>query len=242
MTSRLSIVTAWLVTGHAILAGMFWLLLSVPESNVAMLIVSALLVVALAVGFGIVEGGALLIWSGERSVRSVALRALSTMPGVWLGLLLFVVAWLLVAHLSTSWQGHRGEIDAWLMAQFGWAETAKLHAATRWVFRFLSDVVGLSLALSLAARIVYRGLRSAAQFGCVRHALSPRTLFLLMGILLLFLWLPWRAVDWRLAGLSPNWQETTFVAVKLGVLYLLGNVGWALALHLTSSHLTPRAR
>jgi hypothetical protein len=37
-------------------------------------------------------------------------------------------------------------------------------------------------------------------------------------------------VDWRPAWLAPNWQETTFVVLKLGTLYLLANIGWALVL------------
>jgi hypothetical protein len=53
---------------------------------------------------------------------------------------------------------------------------------------------------------------------------------MLTGILVVFLWLPWQGVAWRPAWLSPNWQETVFVTAKLGVLFLVAKVGWALAL------------
>jgi len=51
MTSRLFAITAWLASGHAVLFGLFWLLLAIPESNVAMLVASALIVVLMIVLF-----------------------------------------------------------------------------------------------------------------------------------------------------------------------------------------------
>jgi hypothetical protein len=47
MIARLSAITAWLTVGHALLAALFWLLLTVPESNVVMLGASAALAVAM---------------------------------------------------------------------------------------------------------------------------------------------------------------------------------------------------
>jgi hypothetical protein len=245
MITRLSAITAWLAAGHASVFALFWLLLSVPESNAVMLVASALGAAGVAFVFGLVEGGGLVAWDRAVSVRDVPRRALRALPGVWVGALLFVVCWYLVAHAAAWWQLHSGETDAWLMAQFGWSETAKLHAAARWVFAFASDVLGLSLALSLASSIVHGGMRQAIRPAWLRGACSPRRLATLTAILLVFLWLPWQGVNWRPSWLAPNWQETTFVVVKLGALFLVANVGWALVLgltYLTSSHLRPALR
>jgi hypothetical protein len=64
----------------------------------------------------------------------------------------------------------------------------------------------------------------------LRDAVSLRRLLTLAGILVVFFWLPWLAAAWRPAWLAPNWQETTFVVLKLGGLYLLANLGSALVL------------
>jgi hypothetical protein len=232
MIRRLSFVTAWLAAGHALLFALFWVLLSVPESNVTMLIASALVAALLAFVFGIVEGGAIAAWETETRVRDLPRRSLAALPGAWLGAIAFAAAWLLTSQASAWWQGHRGEIDAWLMAQFGSPETARLHAAAGWVFAFAAYVVGLSLALALGVAVVRGGVRAVATAAWLRNAFAFRRLLMLTGILLVFLWLPWQGVTWRPAWLSPNWQETVFVTAKLGVLFLVANVGWALALGL----------
>jgi hypothetical protein len=245
MTSRLLAVTAWLAAGHAVLFGLFWLLLAVPESNVPMLIISTLVVAAMLIVFGIVEGGGLLAWNPATPARDVLLHAWRAVPGVWLGALLFVFTWYLASLAGASWQEHRGEIDAWLMAQAGWPETGKLHAAAGWFFTFLAWVPGVSLGVSLASAVVHHGLRGTGRPGWILAALSLRRILTVAAVLLLFLWLPWRGVNWRPSWLAPNWQETAFVAVKLGVLFALANAGWALVLaprYFTSSQRAPLAR
>jgi hypothetical protein len=240
MIARLTAITAWLSVGHAVLLGLFWLLLSVPESNLVMLLASALAVVALAVGFGIVEGGGLAAWDDALAGVPIARRSWRALPGAWIGGLLFVLAWQATASGSAWWQGHRGEIDAWLMAEAGWADTARLHDVAAWVFTFLWSVLGLSLALSIASTVVRQGIRFAARPAWIVEALSPRRLLILAGILLLFVWLPWKAVNWRPAWLAPNWQETAFVTLKLGALFLAANLGWSLVLGTTRG--APRDR
>jgi len=232
MIRRLSFVTAWLAAGHALLFALFWLLLLVPESNVTMLVSSALIVALLALVFGIVEGGALAAWETGTRARDLPRRSLAALPGVWLGAIVFAAVWMLTSRAGAWWQDHRGEIDAWLMAQFGSPETARLHAAAGWVFAFTAYVLGLSLALALGIAVVRNGARAVATAAWLRDAFAARRLLMLTGILVVFLWLPWQGVAWRPAWLSPNWQETVFVTAKLGVLFLVANVGWALVLGL----------
>lgn len=229
MTARVLAIAGWLAAGHAVLAGLYWLLLAIPESPVAMLVASALTVLAIVLGFGWVEAVGLLAWDPDATPRLALRRALARAPGVWLGTALFVVVWFLTAHARTRWDGSRGEIDAWLIATFAWTNTGWLHTAAAWLIA-LVRFVGLSLAVSLAWAYARAGLRGGTSSAWIRNGLSPRRLLTLAGILVVFFWLPWRGVDWRPRWLAPNWQETTFVALKLGVLYLWASLGAALVL------------
>lgn len=229
MNSRLIAVLAWLTAGHALLFGLFWLLLSTPESNVAMLATSAACAMLLTVAFGWVEAAGLLAWRAEAAPWKVAGRAFGRAPGVCLGAALFVAAWYLVGHAGAWWSDHQGETDAWLMLHFGKADTTMLHKGVRDLLLVL-QFLGLSLALSLAAAVVGDGYRAVASTRWLRGGLSPRQLLLLAAILFVFVWLPWQGVDWRPSGLKPNWQETAFVTAKLGLIFLLANLGWAQAL------------
>jgi hypothetical protein len=229
MMSRLLAITGWLAAGHAALLALFWLLLSIPESNVAMLVSSALTVVLMAWLFGWIEALGLLAWRGVGTVRELPRRAIRAVPGVWIGAALCVVVWYLVGHVGAGWRGHQGEIDGWLMVKFGWADTGKLHIALGWLLAFVR-FVGLSLAVSLASAVVTDGFGELRRARWIRDAVSPRRLLVLAAIVLAFVWLPWRGVDWRPAWLTPTWQEALFVGAKLGVLYLIANVGWALVL------------
>ena len=240
MTARLLAIAGWLAAGHAVLVGLYWLLLAIPESNVAMLASSALSVMVMALLFGSVEAVGLLAWQAGAEPRELPRRAIGKVPGVWLGTALFVAVWFLAFHADDLWGGRRGEIDAWLMAAFGWTNTGALHIAYRWLLTFVS-FLGLSVAVALASAFAAGGFGALLHLRWLRDALSLRRLVTLAGILVVFFWLPLRSVDWRPAWLAPNWQETTFVVLKLGTVCLLANIGWALILGVGTDYKT-RAR
>jgi hypothetical protein len=237
MTARLLAIAGWLAAGHAVIAGLYWLLLAIPESNVAMLAASVLSAVVMALLFGWVEIVGLLAWQAGAKPRELPRRATCKVPGVWLGTALFVAVWFLVFHADDLWGGRRGEIDAWLMAEFGWTNTGGLHTAFRWLLTFLR-FLGLSVSVALASAFAAGGFGALRHVRWLRDALSLRRLLTLAGILVVFFWLPWLAVDWRPAWLAPNWQETTFVVMKLGILYVLANIGSALILGVGTDYRT----
>ena len=237
MTARLTAIALWLAAGHLALVGLYWLLLSTPESNVAMLAVSAVSVLLMALIFGWVEAVGLLAWRPDARARELPQRAMGKIPGVWLGAALFVVVWYLVAYVLAHWEANRGEIDAWLMAQFAWTKTGGLHTLVRWLFTFVR-FLGLSLAVALALAFTADGFRGIRSERWIRGAFSLRRLLVLAGIIVVFVWLPWQGVNWRPAWLAPNWQETMFVVVKLGGLYVLANIGCALILGVGTDYKT----
>ncbi len=229
MISRLVAILTWLTAGHALLAGLFWLLLSTPESNVAMLTASALTAMLVTLIFGWLEAAGLLAWRTEAPPWRLAGRAFRGAPGVWLGAALFVAVWYLVADAGARWGNHQGETDAWLMLHFGKADTTVLHKGVR-VLLAVVTFLGLSLALSLASAVVSNGYRAIASARWMRGGVSPRQLLLVAAALFVFVWLPWQGVNWHPSWLKPNWQETAFVTVKIGAIYLFANIGWALSL------------
>lgn len=230
---------AWLTSGHAVLFGLFWLLLHVPESNVVMLAASGLIVLAMVALAGLVEGGGLTLAAPGSSTQGLARTLIRAPLAAPLAVALFGVVWLLTGSAATGWSGHRGEVDAWFMLHVGWARTARLHDAVWWIIAFLRYVVGISLALALLGWAVSRGLASLARGRWLAAALSPLRLALIAALLLVLVWLPWRAVYWRPAWVAATWQEPTFVAVKLAVLYLLANIGWAGILSVVERGLRP---
>jgi hypothetical protein len=230
MTTRLLAITGWLALGHAVLGGLFWLLLHVPESNILMLGVSALIVMLIGVGIGWIETTAVVAWQPGRSWREAARRAILALPFFFGALALSGAIWWLTG-LGFRWAaGHRGEIDAWLMAHWGWTRTAWIHAALGWLLRSARYALGASLAVTLVAAGATGGWRAAVRAGWLRQALAPRQWILVGLALLLFVWLPWQAVDWRPSLIPVTWIELLFVGVKLAVIYLVLNLGWALAL------------
>jgi hypothetical protein len=229
VTSRFIAILAWLTAGHALLVGLFWRLLVTPESNVAMLTASALTAMLLTLVFGWIEAAGLLAWRTEALPWRLAGRAFRAAPGVWLGAALFVLVWYLVSDAGAWWAHHQGETDAWLMLHFGKANTTIVHQGFRVLLAVL-QLFGLSLALSLASAVVGDGYRAIGSARWLRRGVSPRQLVLLAAVLFVFVWLPWQGVNWRPSWLKPNWQETLFVTAKLGVIYLLANLGWTLAI------------
>lgn len=227
MIARLIAITAWLAAGHAVVFGLLWLLLQVPESNAWMLLVSALLVVAIVACASFVEGVGVSAWTPGTSWRQGPARSARALPAAILAVVLFGGLYLATALAYAAWVGHRGEIDAWLMLHFGWTRTARLHSAVWWVVDVVRWVVGVSLALSVIGWAVSRGLASLGRAGWLAAAFSPRRLLALGLLLFGLIYLPWKAAYWRPAWVQPNWQEPAFVAVKLSLLYLLACLAWA---------------
>jgi hypothetical protein len=220
----------WLIVGHAVLGGLFWGLLQVPESNAWMLAVSALLVLLLFVVGGWVETTAALMWVRPSGVRERSRRALGALPVFLLGLIVFGAAWWVSGWFASYAVAHRGGIDAALMARFGWTRTGWIHEALAWIAWFVRYPIGLSLALAATISGAVDGPRAVIRLRWIARALSPVRLLVVALWLLLFVWLPWQAAYWRPRSVPTNWVEPVFVAAKLLVIYLLMNIGWSLVL------------
>ena len=90
MIARVAKTTVWLLLGHALLAGVYWGLLNVPESNVLMLVASALLALVVIAGAAFVQGVAVRSLTHGGATRSARTLIATGVPAfivamaVWL--------------------------------------------------------------------------------------------------------------------------------------------------------------
>lgn len=230
MIARLARATAWLFLGHAILFGLYWGLLNVPESNVLMLAASTALALLLVVGLGVVQAVAARLLALTTGVRSLRASLLASVPAVLVALVLLGIWVYVVFLLDARYSAHRTEIDAWLIAHGDWTRTAPLHRTIEAVIWFLRFVIAASLTTGLFVRWVLVGAESALHPRRALADLGWKRLAVVTAALLLFVWLPSYAWYWRPASLPPTIAQPAFAAMKLTLLALVAFMGWAIVL------------
>ena len=215
---RLAIITAWLLVGSALTAAVYWTLLSTPESTILALITSAVLLVAALVSMGVTVNGAILMWSHGPS-RSALGRALWRAPAVVPAALIVVAIWWLVSQAETWVALRNGQISAWFIARFGWADVSWLFTSIRYGAMWLRWVIAALLAVWLMATLVH-GVKF--RLSVMRVALASLWFAVLIA-------LPWAyLVPWRPAWLPPTAAELAFSIVKLSIAATLAAAGTAL--------------
>ena len=234
MLYALLTIVAWLALGHAVLGGLFWALLQVPESNAFMVALSALVATLFVLVAAGVEVFALLSWRRDATLAVRVSRTVRALPPFLVSLVVFGGVFWLTARAGDWLSAHRGEIDAWLIAHLKLVRSAPIHATLGWLLWFIRYGLGLSLALTLLAEVAGSGWRTITRPAWLRASLRPRRVALVALWMFAFVWAPWQAVYWRPTSLPPTWLEPAFIAVKLLVIYLLANVGWALVLRTTT--------
>lgn len=229
MKRAFAIVTC-LALGHAAAAGLFWGLVNVPESNVPMLALSALLALLAVFTMGWTEASASLGWQADLTMGQAARRGLGAAPVVVAAAVVFALVWMLTAHADDWLARHAGEIDAWMLATFETSKTAWVHRVLDAILFVLRYVVGVSLAVALLSAGTRAGWRAVGRLRWVRAGFSRRQLGLIAASMILFVFLPLGAVYWHPQTIPANGIEILFVAVKLGTIYALAQIGWALVL------------
>ncbi len=230
MLRRMLGATVWLFVGHAALAGLYWALLNVPESNVLALSLSALLVLLLVVGACIVDVTGLLWLRPEWRFRAALARSIRVLPVFLLALAMWwAVSWF-VGRYEARYLVNKGELDAWLIAHFNITRNAWLQRLMPILFAFVRDVLGVSLAVSLVAAAAVGSFFDIFRFRWLLRALSPVQLVIIAVAVAGLIWLPGQGVYWRPAWIRSSSMELAFIGVKLTVLGLIAHLGWALIL------------
>ena len=231
---RIVAVTGGLLAGHLVLAGIYWAFLQLPESNVAMLAASALLVVLLFAGMTGIQGQALLQFATDLPWRQRASQALKDPRPFMAAVLVWLVVSWLCGWVERRHEAHRGEIDAWLIAHADWTNTSWMHRTFEWILHGVRYVAGTSLAVGVLAAGVLGGLADVARLHWIRRALGVRRLAAVGLVVAALIWLPWRAMWWRPAFLPPGVIEPIAAALKLAVLAIVIHAGWTLILWLAA--------
>jgi hypothetical protein len=222
---------AWLALGHALAGALYVGLVNLPDATALWLVVSLLTALATVLVVAVTNATALAWWSPDIWFRDALRLAVRRGPAALVVAgLLFALVWLAVGQLETWYASHRGEIDAWMISAWNTTRSSWVHTAAGALAFILRDIVGLSIALALFAAIVLRGVTAAASTGWLRAAFSREQLGVVALAVILFVALPWQVVYWRPRSVSATRAELAFVIAKLGVIYLLALVGWALML------------
>jgi hypothetical protein len=210
---RLALITAWILAGTALTAGVYWAVLNTPESTILAVITSVVLLLAALVLLGVTVNGAIVMWSNGPS-RSALRRALWRAPAV-------VPAVLLVSHAETWVALRQGPINAWFIARFGWGDVSWLFTGIRYGAMWIRWVVAALLAVWVMATLLH-GVKF--RLSVTRVALATLWFAVLIA-------LPWAyLVPWRPAWLPPTNVELAFSIVKLSVAAGLLAAGAALVI------------
>lgn len=212
MIGALGRVTVWLALALHVIAGMLWALVSTPESNVWMLMLSALLVVALLLTTGLAVDVAMRLWRGRPGRPGTAGELLT--PGLRLvpALLAFAALWWAAAALGGQVEASRGRITATIIARTGWASPEGIFTVTRWLVAFAQWVVAPLVTFGLFGALTH-GTATSAAGRWLRQALSWRALAAGALVIAAIGWFwPWLDA-WRPA-LPPTWVQLVFIAAK----------------------------
>lgn len=230
MIRRALALLAWLLAGHAAWLALFWGLLNVPESNVPMLGLSAVIVLALLLVAAIVEGTAGAWLLPGRTFREAWRTSPGSVGALLLALLVVALFWWIAGRLDDWHAARRGEIDAWMIATFQATSTAWLHRGIAAVSFVLRAIVGVSIALALFFAWLEGGGAAILRLGWIRAGVSRDQLMLVAAAVTLFVAIPAAFAYWRPANLPLTWVQPAFAATKLGLLFVSVNVGWLICL------------
>jgi hypothetical protein len=225
--ARLFSITLWLLLGAAVAGAVYWGFLNTPESTVPALLLSAALAIATLALVAISVNGASLAWSLGWS-GSIIRRSISGVPAFIAAALVAGAVWWITGRALAWVATSSGQISAWFIAQFGWADPSSFFNTISWGGRWLQWVVGPLLALSLLGSMLI-GEWTSARWRWLARGFSPFRLTLATMWVTIFVAVPWiYLLPWRPRTLPPTTLEVVFVAAKLGVVALLIGIGVAL--------------
>src|SRR5689334_16754579 len=229
----------WILAGVAISGGVYWFFLTTPESTVWALITSAVLAIVALTLAGFTITGAIAILSNGVS-RATLMRAMRAIPSIVPALIIVLIIWWMTIRVETWFGMRNGQINAWFIAQFGWADVSWLFRLIRYTAMWFRWIVASMLALSLMTGFVIVGARAIAQLAWLRRALRPRALVLSTLVFIVLIALPWKyLVPWRPAGLPATSIEMAFIATKLSVAAVMAAIAIAVMIREASGTVPP---
>jgi hypothetical protein len=133
-----------------------------------------------------------------------------------LPLLVLAAGWWIVLRAEAWVALYSGEISAWFIARFGWADVTWMFRAVAWIGLWLRGVV-----MPFAALVWWRQILDGAwqpSRAALKHAVNPVRVLSATAIVGVLVWVPWtQIVPWRPRALAPGTSELLFVGAKLGL-------------------------
>jgi len=225
---KLVTVTLWVLAGAALTGGAYWAFLITPESTIGTLAVSAVLLLSALFLVAITISGAIVGWRHGISSRHLR-SAIIGVPAIVPAALVIALVWWLVGEATDRVTIYSGQINAWFIATFGWADVSWLFTGINWLALWLKWVVAPMLAVSIMAGIIATGWRALAGAAWIKHALTPGHLGVATLLFSVLVAAPWvYLTPWRPEGLPATSVELIFIIAKLSVTALLMAMGVAL--------------
>lgn len=217
-------IAAWLMVGAAVIGGLYWGFLNTPESNVLMLVVSAVLVLLMLGVAAFVVNVAILVALGKALTFSLGAGARRIAWFVIAALPVVLLTWAILR--GDTWVSQKsGEISAWFIARFGWADISALFRAQSYLSIWLRWVLLPVTAIAILTAFLQHGARGVAPSRWLGAAWHWRTLLISTVAFAVFVALPWRAVYWSQEKLPPTWVQPVVAGLRLslvGVAFALG--------------------
>jgi hypothetical protein len=133
-----------------------------------------------------------------------------------------VLAWIAIMRFDAWTAAHQGEINAWFIARFGWADVSWLFRFEMWISRWLRYALLPAFALSLLAALLTR--EGARRMIWPRRAAHWRTLATVTAVFVLLWVLPWQLTAWR-PQVPQTWLQPAVASLRLGVFFALAVTG-----------------
>lgn len=225
-------IARWLAFGAALVAICHWAFLETTEVNTFTLALSAFFLVLMVVtGAGVVNLAILLALGGTvKKQFGTARRHI----GWCLLIALPIIAVVLGIMQVDAWVArHAGEIGAWFIARFGWADSTPVLRAYSYFSAWLRWVVLPLTGIAAMAAVFQQGRRGVATSRWLAAAWHWRTILVATVASYLCVVLPWRLAFWRPEGLPPTWVEPALAALKLAFVVVAMAVGAAVIVLVT---------
>lgn len=230
MSRALLTTTLWLALGDALAAGIVYGFLITPESNVLMLVTSAVLILLAAALLAVTSASAAYGLVACVSPWRGLGPALRRLPIVFVGLIAIGVLCAGAGWFGDWWMSRSGEFDAAAIAAGDITRTGWVHATVRWLVAAIQWVIVPAWTATMLAWAAAYATRDVSSGKWLTGALRWRLLAVCAIAVVTLVWLPWRAAYWRPRGLSASSVEVVFLGAKLLVIYLLAQLAWALIL------------
>jgi hypothetical protein len=222
MIRRTAIVAACLLAGGAVIAGLYWAFLNTPESNVLMLVASAILVLLMAAVSAVVINAAVLVSVGGNLISSLRSGARRIGWALLVAIPVALLVWVILR--ADSWViAHAGNINAWFIAKFGWADVTPLFRTEDYLSTWLRWVLLPVTAVAALASVLQRGSLAPRQW--LRGAWHWRTLLIATLAYVVLVALPWRAAYWHPQGLPTSWVQPALAGFRLALVAIAMAIG-----------------